>query len=57
VKNGVFHINRRKLIEVFGNTVLSSILGLKQGEVTEGWTELHDEALYNLNTSPSIKLL
>jgi hypothetical protein len=34
--------------------VLRRIFGLKRGEVREGWTILHIEEIYNLNSLPNI---
>jgi hypothetical protein len=39
---------------VFGNRVLSKILGPKRDEVIGGWRKLHNEELHNLYCLPSI---
>jgi hypothetical protein len=39
---------------VFENRVLRRIFGQKGVEVTGGWRKLHNEALHNLYSSPSI---
>jgi hypothetical protein len=39
---------------VFENRVLSRIFGSKRNGVTGGWRKLHNEALHNLYSSPSI---
>jgi hypothetical protein len=39
---------------VFENKVLRRIFRLKRVEVTGGWRKLHNEELYDLNSSPSI---
>jgi hypothetical protein len=41
-------------LRVFGNRVLKKIFGLKRSEVTGGWRRLHNEALHNLYSLPSI---
>jgi hypothetical protein len=39
---------------VFENRVLRRLFGSKRDEVTGGWRQLHNEALHNLYSSPSI---
>jgi hypothetical protein len=39
---------------MFKNRVLRRIFGPKGDEVTGGWRKLHNEALHNLYSSPSI---
>jgi hypothetical protein len=41
-------------LKVFENRVLRRIFGPKRDEVTGGWSELHNEELHNLYSSPSI---
>jgi hypothetical protein len=45
---------REEKSEVSENRVLRRIFGPKRDEVTGGWTELHNEELHNLYSSPSI---
>jgi hypothetical protein len=39
---------------VFENRMLRRIFGSKRDEVTGDWRQLHNEALHNLYSSPSI---
>jgi hypothetical protein len=39
---------------MFDNRVLKRILGPKRDEVTRGFRKLHNKALHNLYSSPSI---
>jgi hypothetical protein len=39
---------------VFENRVLRRIFGPKRNEVTGDWTNLHNEELHNLYSSPSV---
>jgi hypothetical protein len=39
---------------VFENRVLRRIFGPKRDDVIGGWRKLHNEELYNLNSSPTI---
>jgi hypothetical protein len=41
-------------LRVFGNRVLRGIFGPKRDEVTGEWRKLHNKALHDLNSSPSI---
>jgi hypothetical protein len=41
-------------LRVFENRVLRIIFGPKRGEVTGGWRKLHNEALPDLSSSPSV---
>jgi hypothetical protein len=41
-------------LRVFENRVVRRIFGPKQDEVTRGWRKLHNEALHNFYSSPSI---
>jgi hypothetical protein len=39
---------------LFENRVLRRIVLLKKNKVTDGWKKLHNEELYNFNSSPSL---
>jgi hypothetical protein len=41
-------------LRVFENRVLRRIFGPKRDEVMGGWRKMHNEALHNLYSSPSI---
>jgi hypothetical protein len=41
-------------LRVFENRVLRRISGSKRDEVTGDWRKLHNEALHNLYSSPSV---
>jgi hypothetical protein len=42
---------------VFENKVLRRIFGLKMEEVTGGWITFCDEELYDLYSSPNIRMI
>jgi hypothetical protein len=41
-------------LKVFENRMLRRIFRLRRDKVTGGWRKLHNEELYNLDSSPSI---
>jgi hypothetical protein len=44
-------------LRVFENRVLRGIFGSKRDEVTGEWRRLHDEELYDLYSSPNIRVI
>jgi hypothetical protein len=54
VLNFVCHPKGKNRLRVLQKMVLRRIFGPKRDEVTGGWTELHNEELHNLYSSPNI---
>jgi hypothetical protein len=47
-------LRKEQKLKVFRNRVLRRIFGPNRDEVIGGWTELHNEELHNLYSSPNI---
>jgi hypothetical protein len=54
VKFGLLILREEHGLKVFENRVLRRIFGPKRGEVTGGWTKLHNEELHDLYSLPNI---
>ena len=53
-ETGFVTMQEERRLRMFDNRVLRRIFGPRRDEVTQKWRRLHNEELYNLQSSPNI---